>query len=116
MVAPLSTTVRFEVSLQDAGKHWLFQQRVGSPGQGETTVIAMSDFQQQLRDATSKNQELLLVLSQTDYARPALKQTTAYITDLTSQIAAADKELQRLRHVTQDERKDHVKYRDRLVY
>ena len=76
----------------------------------------MSAFQQQLRDATSKNRELLQTLSQTDYARPALKQTTAYITDLNSQIAAADKELQRLGHMTQDERKDHVKYRDRSVY
>lgn len=75
----------------------------------------MSNFQQQLHDATSKNRELLQILSQTDQAPPALKQTTAYIADLKSQITAADKELQRVSHVTQDERKDHVKYRDRSV-
>lgn len=75
----------------------------------------MSTFHQALQDAQSKNREILYELRETDYASPALKQSLAYITDLESQIASADKELQKLSKVTQDERKDHLNYQDSVM-
>ncbi|KAI4739094.1 hypothetical protein E4T50_10468 [Aureobasidium sp. EXF-12298] len=65
-----------------------------------------------LQHAAGKNQELLAVLSQTDNAPTALKQNSTYITDLETQIANTDKEIKRLHRITEDERKDHVKYEE----
>ena len=75
----------------------------------------MSDFQATLAQAASKNGELLSTLAQTDHAAPSLKQSSAYISDLETQIAALDKELKKLHETTEDERKDHLKYRDSTV-
>ena len=75
----------------------------------------MSELSQQLSQAADKNRELLYVLGQTDYAPPASKQNTAYISDLQAQIANTDKELQRLHASTEQERKDHVQYRDSVM-
>ncbi|CZT19005.1 uncharacterized protein RCC_04850 [Ramularia collo-cygni] len=75
----------------------------------------MSQLDSALRDAADKNHELLSELSQTDFAPSSLKQNTSYISDLKSQIAATDKELSRLHQITEDEKKDHVKYRDSNV-
>jgi len=72
----------------------------------------MSQLTQALTNAASRNRELLSVLAETDYADKTLQQNAAYITDLDSQIKATDKELKKLHSVTEDERKDHVKYRD----
>lgn len=75
----------------------------------------MAAFQQALQDATSKNRELLFELRETDNATPALKQNLAYIADLKTQVSTADKELQRLAKITQDERKDHLSYQDSIM-
>jgi hypothetical protein len=65
-----------------------------------------------LQHAAGRNQELLAVLSQTDNAPTALKQNSTYIADLETQIANTDKEITRLHRITEDERKDHVKYEE----
>ncbi|KAG9599821.1 hypothetical protein KCU77_g3563, partial [Aureobasidium melanogenum] len=65
-----------------------------------------------LQHAAGKNQELLAILSQTDNAPTALKQNSTYISDLQNQIAATDKEIKRLHRITEDERKDHIKYEE----
>jgi hypothetical protein len=65
-----------------------------------------------LQHAAGRNQELLAVLSQTDNAPTALKQNSTYITDLETQIANTDKEITRLHRITEDERKDHIKYEE----
>lgn len=75
----------------------------------------MSQINEQLTQAANKNRELLTVLSRTDYAPPALKQNTAYISDLESQISTTDKELKRFHDTTEQERKDHVAYRDSVM-
>ena len=72
----------------------------------------MSQLTQALTNAVTRNRELLSTLAQTDYADKTLQQNAAYITDLDSQIKATDKELKKLHTQTEDERKDHVKYRD----
>ncbi|KAI5272094.1 hypothetical protein E4T47_04635 [Aureobasidium subglaciale] len=63
-----------------------------------------------LQQAAGRNQELLAILSQTDNAPAALKQNSTYITDLEEQKAKTKQEIQRLHRITEDERKDHVKY------
>ena len=75
----------------------------------------MSQLSSNLREAASRNHELLSALAKTDYAPTSLKQNTAYILDLQSQIKATDLELQKLHKTTEDERKDHLKYRDSTV-
>ncbi|KAI4721878.1 hypothetical protein E4T48_01781 [Aureobasidium sp. EXF-10727] len=65
-----------------------------------------------LQHAAGRNQELLAILSQTDNAPTALKQNTTYISDLQKQIADTDKEIKRLHRITEDERKDHIKYEE----
>jgi hypothetical protein len=62
-----------------------------------------------------RNQELLAILRESDYAAPALKQNTAYINDLKSQIEATDKTISKLHTSTEKERKEHVKIRDSVV-
>jgi hypothetical protein len=72
----------------------------------------MSQLTQALTNAATRNRELLSILAQTDYADRTLQQNATYISDLDSQIKATDKELKKLHSVTEDERKDHVRYRD----
>lgn len=72
----------------------------------------MSQLSQTLANAASHNHELLSVLAETDYAAKTLQQNTSYITDLEAQTKATEKELRKLHAITEDERKDHVKYRD----
>jgi hypothetical protein len=72
----------------------------------------MSQLTQALINAAARNHELLSVLAETDYAAKTLQQNTSYITDLEAQTKATEKELRKLHAVTEDERKDHVKYRD----
>ncbi|KAF2206981.1 hypothetical protein CERZMDRAFT_52005 [Cercospora zeae-maydis SCOH1-5] len=72
----------------------------------------MSQLAATLREAADKNHELLAELRQTDYAPSSLKQNSAFIDDLNAQISSTDKELKKLHQVTEDERQDHVRYRD----
>ncbi|KAK5720519.1 hypothetical protein LTR17_014920 [Elasticomyces elasticus] len=75
----------------------------------------MSTFSAALAEAATKNGELLSTLAQTDHAPPALKQNKAYISDLQTQLGALDQELKKLHAITEDERRDHLKYRDSTV-
>ncbi|KAK4889289.1 hypothetical protein LTR27_011895 [Elasticomyces elasticus] len=75
----------------------------------------MSTFSAALAEAATKNGELLSTLAQTDHAPPALKQNQAYISDLQTQLGALDRELKKLHAITEDERKDHLKYHDSTV-
>lgn len=72
----------------------------------------MSEFTTALASAANRNRELLSTLAETDYAATALRQNTSYISDLESQLKTTDKEIRKLHAITEDERKDHVKYRD----
>ncbi|RYF45354.1 MAG: hypothetical protein EOO38_16160 [Cytophagaceae bacterium] len=65
-----------------------------------------------LQHAAGRNQELLAILSQTDSAPAALKQNSIYITGLENDIANTDREIKRLHRITEDERKDHIKYEE----
>lgn len=76
---------------------------------------SMSQLASNLARSSQRNSELLSTLSQTDYAPPALKQNAAYISDLETQIKTLDRDLRRLHQVTEDERKEHLKYRDSTV-
>ncbi|KAK4555730.1 hypothetical protein LTR86_006950 [Recurvomyces mirabilis] len=75
----------------------------------------MSSLRTTLAEAADRNHELIVVLSRTDYAGPALKENGSYTSDLNAQIGALNKELKRLHATTEDERKDHLKYRDSSV-
>ncbi|SMY21675.1 unnamed protein product [Zymoseptoria tritici ST99CH_1A5] len=75
----------------------------------------MSQLSGTLREAADKNAELLSELSVTDYARSSLGQNVSYIVDLKAQIASTDEELARLHKITEDEKKDHIRYRDSNV-
>ncbi|KAK5728974.1 hypothetical protein LTR15_002115 [Elasticomyces elasticus] len=75
----------------------------------------MSTFSAALAEAATKNGELLSTLARTDHAPPALKQNKAYISDLQTQLDALDQELKKLHVITEDERKDHLKYHDSTV-
>ncbi|KAM3423240.1 hypothetical protein BST61_g688 [Cercospora zeina] len=72
----------------------------------------MSQLASTLREAADKNNELLAELRRTDYAPSWLKLNAAFIDDLNAQISSTDKELKKLHQITEDERKDHVDYRD----
>jgi hypothetical protein len=73
------------------------------------------NFIQALSEASRQNQTLLQILAQTEYAKPSSKTNAAYIADLQARIAKTDKELAILHTITEDERKDHVKYRESTV-
>ncbi|KAK5175603.1 uncharacterized protein LTR77_000742 [Saxophila tyrrhenica] len=75
----------------------------------------MSQLRQKLGEAAGRNHELLAVLTESDYAAPALKQNTSYISDLKSQITETDKTINRLHASTEKERKEHVKVRDSVM-
>lgn len=75
----------------------------------------MSQLSEQLSQAAGRNRELLAMLSQTDYAPPALKQNQAYINDLQSQISKTDNEIKKFHAVTEQERKEHTKIRDSVA-
>ena len=66
-------------------------------------------------DAAQRNHELSGILKESDYAAPALKQNTSYITDLTSQIASTDRTINTLHASTEKERKEHVKIKDSVM-
>jgi len=75
----------------------------------------MQSLGQKLSDAAQHNHELLTTLSQTDYALMSHKQNGEYIKDLKGRIDENNKKLKSLHSITEDERKDHVKYRDSTV-
>ncbi|KAK5155255.1 hypothetical protein LTS14_006210 [Recurvomyces mirabilis] len=75
----------------------------------------MSSLRTTLAEAAEQNHDLIIILSRTDYAGPVLKENGSYTSDLSTQIGALNKELKQLHATTEDERKDHLKYRDSTV-
>jgi hypothetical protein len=74
-----------------------------------------SNLSEALSQAAQQNQELLQELAQTEYAKPSHKSNVAYIADLQARIAKSDKEIKILHQMTENERKDHLKYQESLV-
>lgn len=75
----------------------------------------MSQLTAALSRAATRNHELLSILAETEYAQPALEQSVARKLVLESRSTDACIELKKLHSITEDERKDHVRYRDSIV-
>ncbi|KAK5116549.1 hypothetical protein LTR85_009174 [Meristemomyces frigidus] len=75
----------------------------------------MATLRSVLAQVADKNQELLTVLSQTEYAGPALEQNAARIHELEDQSTATTIDTRSLHKITEDERKDHLRYRGSIV-
>nr|OQO28484.1 hypothetical protein B0A51_03296 [Rachicladosporium sp. CCFEE 5018] len=69
-------------------------------------------FATRLQSAAARNKELLSIIAQNDHAPSSLPQNAAYIADLDAQLKKTNVELKKLHAITEDERKDHVEYRD----
>jgi len=73
-----------------------------------------------IASATSENARLLAILSHTEHAEVSLSQHEKYVSNLRTEITAAEDHLQRLVVTLQNEQKDHEKYSDstmrRLAY
>lgn len=65
--------------------------------------------------AAAHNDELLTILGETDYALSALRQTTAYIAELQSQVVAEEKNVKKAVLKLQKEQSEHEMYRDSRV-
>lgn len=65
-----------------------------------------------IQAAASQNSHLLSILSETDYAPPALGQHKRYIADLEGEIQKLDRSIKSLETKRAQELKDHEKYRD----
>ena len=70
--------------------------------------------------AAARNDELITILGETDYAQSALQQSTAYIAELQIQMAAEEKNVKKAVLKLQKEQSEHEMYRDshvkRLAY
>ena len=75
----------------------------------------MSEIETQIRDAASRNSELLARLARTDYAAPALKQQIAFIRELETEQQRNTKKIQQLSKSREKEGKEHHKYADSVV-
>ncbi|TPX17744.1 uncharacterized protein E0L32_002845 [Thyridium curvatum] len=75
----------------------------------------MTDVQTQIKQAATRNAELLSTLRETDHAPPDLESQERYIADLTNQVTASDKKLKEREWKRNKEFKEHEKYRDSVV-
>lgn len=75
-----------------------------------STTSAMSSVEQQLQETAARNTELLRILSDTDYAPPALRQQEGYIKKLEAAILQNKADLRKLVSQREKEHKDHRKY------
>lgn len=75
----------------------------------------MQSIEDKIREAAPRNSELLRILSETDYAKPALQQQDLYIKDLEKEIKDLDKRIADLENKRKAELKDHEKYRDSVM-
>jgi len=70
--------------------------------------------------AIARNDELITILGETDYAQSALQQSTAYVAELQTQMAAEEKNVKKAVLKLQKEQSEHEMYRDshvkRLAY
>lgn len=75
----------------------------------------MSGIQDQIRDASARNSELLATLSRTDYAIPTLKQQNAQIRELEAEERRNNDRLKKLSNSREKELKDHKKYNESVM-
>ncbi|KAH6637222.1 hypothetical protein F5144DRAFT_592152 [Chaetomium tenue] len=75
----------------------------------------MTSLETTIPQAAAKNTELLRVLSETDYAAPALEQQKQLITDLESEAAKSDRRLSIMDIKRVREFSDHKEYRDSVL-
>ncbi|KAJ9663653.1 hypothetical protein H2198_000665 [Neophaeococcomyces mojaviensis] len=75
----------------------------------------MDGIQSKIEAAAPRNRELLQILSETDYARPALEQQKRYIVDVENEIKQVDQKIKTLEEQRKKELKDHEKYRDSVM-
>jgi hypothetical protein len=70
--------------------------------------------------AVARNDQVITILGETDYAPSALQQSTAYVTELQTQMAAEEKNVKKAVLKLQKEQSEHEMYRDshvkRLAY
>lgn len=71
----------------------------------------MNAVEDQIRQAASRNAELLALLSQTDYAPSALQQQDSYIREIEQTVAQNTAALKKLAAQREKEGKDHKKVR-----
>lgn len=70
----------------------------------------MTSVEDQVRQAASRNAELLHVLAQTDYAIPTMQQQDSYIGQVEHAVAVNNTELKKLAATRERELKDHESY------
>lgn len=75
----------------------------------------MSGLQAQLEGASSKNQELLAIIAQTDYAPLAQKQNAIYLADLQESFENVKERLRKAHVMTEFERKGHTEMQESNV-
>jgi hypothetical protein len=75
----------------------------------------MSSIEDKIRNAATRNTELLRILADTDHAIPALNQQQRYIADLKNEAAELDVKLKKLDRKRQKELQDHERYRDSVM-
>ncbi|KAI1497230.1 hypothetical protein F5X99DRAFT_397744 [Biscogniauxia marginata] len=68
-----------------------------------------------IREAAPRNSELLGIISETDYAAPALEQQKRYIEDLDKELAELERHIGSLDKQRVKELKEHEKYRDSVM-
>ena len=78
-------------------------------------VPEMSGIQDQIRDAATRNSEILATLSRTDYAIPSLKQQIAQIGELEAEERRNNDKLKKLSDSREKELKDHKKYNESVM-
>lgn len=75
----------------------------------------MTSVETRIRDAASRNTQLLATLRETDHAPPDLAAQTRYIADLQAQINNAAKQIKQIEAKRQKEFKEHESYRDSVM-
>ncbi|KAI5927577.1 hypothetical protein F4810DRAFT_271061 [Camillea tinctor] len=75
----------------------------------------MAFITNQIQEAGSRNNQLLGILSETDYAIPALEQQNRYVKDLNNEIVELQKRIDTLDKERIKELKEHEKYRDSVM-
>ena len=72
--------------------------------------VNMASINDKLQQAAPRNQELLLILAETDHAKPSLEQQNRYIAMLEDEVKQVDKQIVKLEQKRKLELKDHEKY------
>ena len=75
----------------------------------------MSAIEDQIRDASNRNSQLLATLARTDYASPSLRQQIATIGELEAEERRNNDKIKKLTLSREKEAKDHHKYSDSVM-